>query len=51
MKFLLKRIWQSANNEIYEVFENNIALKGMYWTYKDLFAKTKSKNLGCIDKS
>ena len=45
-----KRIWQSANNEIYEVFKNNIALKGMYWTYKDLFAKTKSKNLDCIDK-
>ena len=22
----------------------------MYWTYKDLFAKTKSKNLDCIDK-
>lgn len=45
-----KRIWQSDNNAIYEVFENNIALKGMYWTYKDLFAKTKSKNLDCIDK-
>ena len=42
MKFLLK-IWQSTNNEIYEVFENNIALKGMYWTYKDLFAKLNQR--------
>lgn len=45
-----RKIWQNKNSKIYKVLKNNLALKGMYWTYKDLFAKTKSKDLDYIDK-
>ena len=49
-KVSFRKIWQNKNSKIYKIFENNLALKGMYWTYKDLFAKTKSKDLNYIDK-
>ncbi|PTJ22591.1 LA2681 family HEPN domain-containing protein [Staphylococcus simulans] len=48
-KVSFRSIWNSKYSGISKFFKNNIGLKGMYWTYKDLFATPISKDLSYID--